>query len=104
MYALVQNGSVVKIGLPSSGTVNGSTVSNYNLLPEATLLAEGWKQYTENIPTYNPETQYATFGSYEILASGVIGHYTVAALPPTSDEVLSDLIALLVAQGVITNV
>ena len=43
MYAKVVNGQVTRAHLPTSGILqDGRTVSNYHLLPDETLLAEGW--------------------------------------------------------------
>lgn len=59
MYALVQHGDVVRLGLPSTAQLNdGRWVSNYHLLTEDILIAEGWKPVEEVKPPYNPETQY----------------------------------------------
>ncbi len=91
MYALVQNGAVVSVGLPSCGCINGAAVSNYNLLPEATLVLEGWLPYTEDIPEYNVETQMLKLNNYEILANEVIGHYTITVLSRTAEQNITAL-------------
>lgn len=42
IYTKVENGQVVQVGLPATGTLkDGSTVSGYDKLDEATLLSEG---------------------------------------------------------------
>lgn len=57
MYAKVENGQVVYV--PTSGVLqDGRTVSNYHLLPEETLLVEGWLPCEEIKPEYDAETQY----------------------------------------------
>jgi hypothetical protein len=57
MYAKVENGQVVYV--PTSGVLqDGRTVSNYHLLPDETLLAEGWLPCEEVKPTYDEATQY----------------------------------------------
>ena len=56
MYAKVVNGQVVYV--PTSGVLqDGRTVSNYHLLPDETLLAEGWLPCEEIKPTYDEATQ-----------------------------------------------
>lgn len=91
MYALIKNGEVVQVGLPSRGVINGVTVSNYHLLPEATLLSLGWLPYTENIPEHNAETHTVTLDNYEILDEGVVGHYEAVMLPPKDSDRLAAL-------------
>ena len=64
-------------GLPLSGVMaDGKVVSNYNLLPHAVLLSEGWALVEEPV------------------------HENVVS-PPSTDEVLADLIQLLVDKEVI---
>lgn len=54
----------VEIGLPTTGTLqDGRTVSNYNLLPEDVLFAEGWLPCEEVKPTYDGATQYLVVDS-----------------------------------------
>jgi hypothetical protein len=89
MYAKVIDGQVVQIGLPTTGTLSdGRSVSNYNLLPEAVLLAEGWLPYQENKPEYNPETQYLQLSGYDIQQDKVIANYEAVLIIhiPTVEE------------------
>ena len=59
MYAKVVNGQVTQAHLPTSGILqDGRTVSNYHLLPDETLLAEGWLPCEEVKPEYDEATQY----------------------------------------------
>ena len=81
MYALVQNGQVIQVGLPSSGILSdGRSVSNYNLLPESVLLSEGWLPLELNEPEYNPATQELQLVDYTIEVDGVIANYEAVAI------------------------
>lgn len=47
-YALVVDGSIERVGLPSSGRLrDGSTVSGFNLLDPVVLAGEGWLPIVE---------------------------------------------------------
>jgi hypothetical protein len=82
MYAKVENGIVTQTSLPTSGTLSdGRSVSNYNLLPESVLLAEGWLPLELNQPEYNPATQELQLVDYTIEVDGVIANYEAVALP-----------------------
>lgn len=82
MYARVENGQVTQIGLPTTGTLkDGRTVSNYNLLPQKVLKAEGWLPCEEVKPEYNPETQYLVIDIKEIVKGKVIVTYKVVEMP-----------------------
>ena len=77
-YAKVENGQVIQIGLPLTGTLkDGSTVSGYNFLPESVLIAEGWLPLVDNRPEYNPETQYLVSRPPTILKDHIIANYEI---------------------------
>jgi hypothetical protein len=105
MYAKVIDGQVVLTGLPTAGTLfDGRSVSNYNLLPESVLLAEGWLPYQENKPEYNPETQYLQLSGYGIQQDKVVANYEAVAIVkvPSDIEILQQAIAelsILIAMG-----
>jgi hypothetical protein len=90
MYALVQNGEFVRLGIAPDFCPNGCTVSNPELLPPATLAEFGYLPYTTNIPEYT-EAQMPVFDHYEILADSVVGHYTITRRTPTTDEQIATL-------------
>jgi len=57
MMARIIDG-IAELTLPDSGILmDGRTVSNYHLLPDAVLLAEGWKPLTEIRPEFDAATQ-----------------------------------------------
>lgn len=89
IYAKVENGEVVAIGLPTTGVLNDHrTVSNYNQLGIDMLEREGWLPVTGEKPSYNESTHYLTT-SYSIEESQVIATYTVVEKPSeplTADE------------------
>jgi len=87
MYAKVENNQVTQAYLPTSGTLSdGRSVSNYNLLPEETLLAEGWLPLIENKPEYDPDMQELQLTGYTIEAAQVTANYEAVTLPPTLDN------------------
>lgn len=83
-YAKVENGQVIQIGLPSTGTLkDGSTVSGYNLLPESVLLDEGWLPLVDNKPEYDEETEYLEFVDYEVIPDvKVVANYIIKQKEP----------------------
>lgn len=82
-YAKVENGQVVQVGLPSTGTLkDGSTVSGYNFLPESVLIAEGWLPLVDNMPEYNPETEYLEHAGYTVSETEVTVNYAVKQKEP----------------------
>jgi len=91
MYAKVENGIVTQTSLSTSGTLSdGRSVSNYNLLPESTLLEEGWLPLELNEPEYNPATQELQLVDYTIEANRVIANYeavAIVAIPTLDDRV-----------------
>jgi hypothetical protein len=98
MYAKVENGQVVQVGLPSSGALSdGRSVSNYSLLPESVLLTEGWLPLELNEPEYNPAIQELQLVDYTIEAARVIANYEAVALSepePTVQENKDSIISL----------
>lgn len=90
-YVKVRGGEIVSYGLPKTGVLKtGETVSNYHMLPEETLLEEGWLPLEEAPAEYDKKTQYISGASYEILESKVIKRYTIANIilqkQPVDDE------------------
>lgn len=91
-YALVENNVVVQVGLPKTGTLkNGSTVSNYHLLPHETLLAEGWLPLTDDPPETDDKHRAVRTG-YEIYGDRVEAIYSIEEIipPAISEEELQD--------------
>jgi cellulose synthase/poly-beta-1,6-N-acetylglucosamine synthase-like glycosyltransferase len=89
-YALIENGQVTKVGLPSTGTLkDGCTVSGYDKLAHEKLLIEGWLPLVEGtIPEYNIETQYIQQNGYNISANDVKSVYVVLdRVLPSLDEI-----------------
>lgn len=86
MYARVIDGQVVRVGLPRAGVIDGRTVSNYHLLPESVLLAEGWLPLELNQPEYNPETQELRLTGYTVEADKVTANYEAVKKPTTIDQ------------------
>lgn len=76
MYAKVVNGKVTQAHLPTSGILqDGRTVSNYHLLPESVLLAEGWLPCEEVKPEYDEATQYLVIDTEVVQDDKVIVTY-----------------------------
>ena len=74
-YALIENGQVTKTRLPRTGTLkDGSTVSNYNLLPHDVLIAEGWLPLVDE-PPETDEGFRAVLAGYEIYEDRVEAVY-----------------------------
>lgn len=81
-FVLVENGKVLKEGLPEIGVLkDGSAVSGYHLLDEEILLDEGWLPLEDNPPEYNPETQYLIDDGYEIFEDKVVKKYRIEDIP-----------------------
>jgi hypothetical protein len=96
MYAKIDNGNVIQVGLPTSGCLyDGSSVSNYNLLPDSVLLAEGWLPLIENKPEFNPETQGLRLTGYTIEETQVVANYVIVTKLPTVEERLDATEAVL---------
>lgn len=78
----IKNNTIIKHSLPRTGKLStGQTVSNYHLLPRETLKAEGWLPVVDNIPKYNPSTQYIKETTYTIGKDSVIKNYIIDAIP-----------------------
>jgi len=98
-YVLVEHGQVTKTRLPRTGTLkDGSTVSNYNLLPHDVLLAEGWLPLIDE-PPITDEKHRAVITGYEIFPDRVEAVYLIEEIipPATSEKELQDK-AMLKAQ------
>lgn len=71
-YAHVTGSTIDEVGLPTVGELaDGRTVSNYHLLDEATLTAEGWRPVVEEPATWDPHQQ-VTGTSYRVEADRVV--------------------------------
>ena len=78
----VENGEVVQVGLPKTGTLkDGRSVSNYHLLDVDMLKNEGWYHLLDDPPEYNPDTQYLKFIEYELVDDKAIKIYEVIEIP-----------------------
>lgn len=86
MYARVIDGQVVQVGLPRAGVIDGRTVSNYHLLPEAVLLAEGWLPLELNQPEYSIDTQELRLVGYTVEADKVTANYEAIKRATTTDQ------------------
>lgn len=83
IYTKVENGQVVQVGLPATGTLkDGSTVSGYDKLDEATLLSEGQRPLIDNPLEYNPETEYLEHEGYTVGETEVMANYTIKQIQP----------------------
>jgi len=63
---------------PSAQLRDGTWVSNYDLLPDDVLRAEGWKPLREIIPEYDAGTQMLVPGEPIDAGDEIIVTYTVA--------------------------
>lgn len=81
-YALVQDGKIVTIGLPSVGTLkDGSAVSNFDKLDAETLKKEGWLPIEDSgLPQYDPSTQQVA-QTFTVAQNKVTAVYDVTDLP-----------------------
>jgi len=89
-YVLVENGQVTKTRLPRTGTLkDGSTVSNYNLLPHDVLIAEGWLPLIDE-PPETDDKHRAVITGYEIFPDRVEAVYSIEEIipPPIQTEEL----------------
>lgn len=86
MYAKIENNQVTQTSLPTSGTLSdGRSVSNFDLLPESVLLAEGWLPLVENKPVYDPATQELQLTGYTTEKDKVTANYVVVDIVPEPD-------------------
>jgi hypothetical protein len=90
-YAKVENGQVTQTNLPKTGILTagelaGYSVSDYDKLPEDILLAEGWLPVTDNLPVFNPETEYLEHAGYIIGETEVVTNYNVKLKEPVTYE------------------
>lgn len=86
MYGRIIN-EALELSLPYMGVLSdGRTVSNYNLLPESVLLAEGWLPLIEDKPEYNPETQELRQIGYTVENNIITVSYEAVAITPTTED------------------
>lgn len=77
----VENGKVVEVDLPLSGTLkDGRTVSNYNLLPIEILLEEGWLPLEQVVPSFYSEKEYPIHEFYLVEKDKVIEYFKIESL------------------------
>lgn len=82
IYAKVEDGQVIQVGLLSTGILkDGRTVSNYHLLPQNILIAEGWLPCEEIKPGYDKATQHIVIDTKEVQEDKVILTYKVIEIP-----------------------
>jgi len=89
-YVLVENGQVTKTRLPKIGVLkDGSTVSNYHLLPHDVLIAEGWLPLVDDPPETDDKHRAVRTG-YEIYGDRVEAIYSIEEIipPPIQTEEL----------------
>lgn len=91
MYARITDKT--ELYLPSSGTLSdGRTVSNYNLLPNDVLLAEGWKPLEEVKPVFDEATQILQFNSAIDNGASIVATYIAVDKPAdVYDYILGEL-------------
>jgi len=82
MYVKIKNNEVIERGLPKTGRLSdGSWVSNYHLLPEETLLAEGWLPLVDE-PPETDEKHRAVITGYDIYTDRVEAVYEIKEIIP----------------------
>lgn len=111
-YALIEDGNIVSVGLPTVGTLpDGSQVSGFDKL-EPEILSEMGYVPIEDLgrPTHDPETQIIEL-EYQVSDDKVTVVYTVQDKPEpepepepvaSTQEQLDALIDKLVAKGTLT--
>lgn len=95
MYAKVENGTVAQTlsRLPKTHTFSdGSKTGNFDAMPVATQVAEGYYPVIENRPTYDVQTQRLAVASDTINAEDVTRNYNAEDIP------LSELKATKIAE------
>ena len=88
MYAYVEDGEIVRFGqLPKVWQFSdGSTVSGFHLLDEATILAEGWYKVEKEDISYDEQTHYLANPTYEVLEDKVVARHTIESYPEPEPE------------------
>ena len=87
MIALVRNGKVLQVEnsapLVWTDPDTGVSYSNYAALPVADMIADGWRQVTDDPPAYDPVYETRTPGDwyYDAGQDVVTRNYTVADRP-----------------------
>ena len=83
IYAKVEKGKVVSVGLPETGVLeDGRTVSGYHLLSDKILRKEGWLPVEDERPEYDESTEYLVGPEYKFRGKKVIAEYTVEKIQP----------------------
>lgn len=93
-YAKIVDGIVVQVGLLSAGSINGCSVSGYDLLPPEVLRVEGWVPLVDEPPEYDPSTQQLLLTGYTIQENQVVALYEIHSKPvepPTVDQRIETL-------------
>jgi hypothetical protein len=91
MHALIVDGQVVQVGLPKVGTLpDGSTVSGFELLDDATLATAGWFPVLETAPPAYNEATHQLDTSIEAVDGQPVTVHTITPLPPDPDKALKD--------------
>lgn len=81
-YARYDENHVLITALPEVGVLqDGSTVSGYHLLPEETLLQEGWKHLIADNPEYDASTTYLILDTTEETDDSIIYHFKAVPIP-----------------------
>lgn len=85
-----------QLELPAFGILNdGTTVSNYHLLPMEKLTAEGWRPRKDIKPEYNPDTHHLEQGApYEENGTVIVPYTAIENLPDDIDVMFDELEAL----------
>jgi len=92
MYGRILNNST-ELGLPTAGILlDGRTVSNYHLLPEKTLLEEGWLPCEEVKPEFDEATQYLEVDTAVDNGSVIVVTYKAVDIPVDELSAMEDLL------------
>jgi hypothetical protein len=102
MYAKL---TPLQTSLPTSGQLSDRTwVSNYHLLPDAVLKAEGWLE-AEEVWTPCSENQVPAFDKAEVIDGKILIRYKAMDVPPDPLQVVkAELDSLKAAVAVVTKI
>lgn len=90
----VVDGAITEYSLPPVGTLSdGRTVSNYHLLDEKTLAAEGWRDVVDQKPVYDKTTHDLVHDGYEVVDNTVRVKYRTEQKPPPPEPPIDPEIA-----------
>lgn len=79
--------------LPTSGLLSdGTTVSNYHLLPNEILKSEGWKPLEEVKPTFEESTQMLQLDSVIDEGEKIVATYIAVEKHLSEEEQLENLL------------